>query len=161
MKKSCRASPSVHHYTVAQPTPSAGGVVHRKVKGGFNQLEVRSQRPDSCETGGKFLPQRGADTDASVRLHVIRYTSSKAQLYLKGGDVYVHVRYGNVFALQLHVEGVQVRNDVRQANNQIMDVWECWAGDITLLTAGNGIMRISYLYPFGLKIILRIGRSTL
>ena len=35
MEKRCRASPSVHHCTVAQPTPSAGvrGVVPGKVKG--------------------------------------------------------------------------------------------------------------------------------
>ena len=45
MEKSCfRASPSVHHCTVAQTTPSAGGrgVVHGNVKGAGEQLEVRS-----------------------------------------------------------------------------------------------------------------------
>ena len=44
VEKSCRASPSVHHCTVAQPTPSAGGkgVVHGNVKGAGEQLEVRS-----------------------------------------------------------------------------------------------------------------------
>ena len=40
-------------------------VVHGKVKGGGKQVEVCSQRPDSCETGGKFLPQRGGDSNAS------------------------------------------------------------------------------------------------
>ena len=71
MEKSCRTSPSVHRCTVAPPIPSAGGrgVVHGKVK-------LKGQRPDSCETGGKFLHQKGDDTNASVRLHVIRYTSS-------------------------------------------------------------------------------------
>ena len=66
---------------VAPLTPSTGGrgVVHGKVKGGGKQLEVRSQRPDSCETGGKFLPQRGDGTNASARLLVIGYTSSKAR----------------------------------------------------------------------------------
>ena len=34
------------------------GVLHGKVKGGGKQLDVRSQRSDSCETGEKFLPQR-------------------------------------------------------------------------------------------------------
>ena len=42
-------------------------------------------------------------TTLSVRLHVIRY-----------GDAFVDMCYENVFALQLHVEGVQVRSDVRQ-----------------------------------------------
>ena len=67
--------------TIAQPTPSASGrgVVHGKVKGAGKQLEVRSQRPDSCETGGKFLTHD--DTNASVRLHGIRYISSKARKY--------------------------------------------------------------------------------
>ena len=39
--ESCRASPSVHHCTVAPPTPSAGGraVVHRKVKEAVNSLK--------------------------------------------------------------------------------------------------------------------------
>ena len=77
MEKSCRISPSVHHCTVAPPTPSAGGrgVVHKNVKGGGKQFEVRSQRPESCETGRQFLPQRGDDTNASVRLPINRYTS--------------------------------------------------------------------------------------
>ena len=77
-EKSCRMSPSVHHCTVAPPTPSAGGrgVVHGNVKGGGKQFEVGSQLPESCETGGKFLPQRGDDTNTSVRLHVNMYTSS-------------------------------------------------------------------------------------
>ena len=42
MAKSCRTSPSVHHCTVAPPTPSAGGgrgVVHGKVKGAVNSLK--------------------------------------------------------------------------------------------------------------------------
>ena len=84
VEKSYKTSFSVHHCTVAPPTPSAGGrgVTHGKVKGDGKQLEVRSQRPDSCETGGKFLPQRGDDTNTSVRLHVIRYTSSKAMKVL-------------------------------------------------------------------------------
>ena len=44
VEKSCRASPSVHHCTVAQPTPSAGGrgVVNGNVKGAGKQIEVRS-----------------------------------------------------------------------------------------------------------------------
>ena len=42
MAKSCRTSPSVHHCTVAPPTPYAGGrgVVHGKVKGGGNSLKT-------------------------------------------------------------------------------------------------------------------------
>ena len=131
MEKSCRTSPSVHHCTVAPPTPSAGASSMVKPKGAVNSLKSAAmQQPDSCETGEKFLPQRSDDTNASVRLHVIRYTSSNArkvlqltvsqlrlpqsQLYLEGGDVCVHVCYENVFALQLQVEGVQVRCDVRQ-----------------------------------------------
>ena len=41
MAKSCRTSPSVHHCTVAPPTPYKGGrgVVHGKVKGGGKPLE--------------------------------------------------------------------------------------------------------------------------
>ena len=41
MEKSCRTSLSVHHCTVAPPTPSAGGrgVVHGKVKGTVNSLK--------------------------------------------------------------------------------------------------------------------------
>ena len=107
METSCRTLPSVHHCTVAPPTPSegAGALSTGKSRGG-KQLEVCSKRPDSCKTGGKCLPQRGDDTNASVRLHVIRHTSS--------GDVCVHVCYENVFALQLHVESVQVRSDVHQ-----------------------------------------------
>ena len=69
---------------VAPLTPSTGGrgVVNGKGKGGGKQLEVRSQRSDSCETGGKFPPQRGDDTNASARLLVIGYTSSKARKVL-------------------------------------------------------------------------------
>ena len=46
-------------------------VVHGKLKVGRKQPEVRSQRPDSSETGGKFkfLPQRGDDTNASAPRH--------------------------------------------------------------------------------------------
>ena len=59
-EESCITSPPVHHCTVFPPTPYPGGrdVVHGKVKGGGKQLEVRSQRSDSCETGGKFLPRK-------------------------------------------------------------------------------------------------------
>ena len=41
MANSCRTSPSVHHCTVAPPTPYGGGrgVVHGKVKGGVNSLK--------------------------------------------------------------------------------------------------------------------------
>ena len=45
MKKSCRTSPSVHHCTVAPPTPSAGGGGHagasstEKSKGVVNSLK--------------------------------------------------------------------------------------------------------------------------
>ena len=77
VEKSCRASPSVHHCTVAPPTPSGRGAGASST--GKSKGAVNSQQPDSCETGGKFLPQRGNDTNASVRLHVIRYTSSKAR----------------------------------------------------------------------------------
>ena len=44
-------------------------VVHGKLKGGSKQLEVRRHRSDSSETGGKFLPQRGDDTNASAPRH--------------------------------------------------------------------------------------------
>ena len=96
-----------------------GGRPRESQRGG-KQLEVRRQRSDSCETGGKFLTQRGDDTNASVRLHVIGYTSSnqlhlpQSQLYLEGCDVCVLVCYEDVFALQLHVRGVRLRHDVRQ-----------------------------------------------
>ena len=60
----------------------AGASSTGKSKGAVNSFGVRSQRPDSCETGGKFVPQKGDDTNASVRLHVIRYTSSKARVVL-------------------------------------------------------------------------------
>ena len=77
---SCRTSPSVHHCTVAPQTPSAGGARTSstgKLKGTVNSLKSAAMpRPDSCETGCKFLPQRGDDTNASVRLHVNRCTSS-------------------------------------------------------------------------------------
>ncbi len=53
------------------------GVVHGKGKGGGKQLEGRSQWPDSCETGGKCLRQKGDDITTSVRFHVIMCTSSK------------------------------------------------------------------------------------
>ena len=134
MEKSCRTSPSVHHCSVAPPTPSVWGrgVVNGKFKGGGTELEVRSQRPDSCETGGKFLPQRGDTltkvsgstssgtqaarrgkssnclTFSQLRLHNSQFN------YIEGSDVCVHVCYENVFALQLHVECAQVRSDVRQ-----------------------------------------------
>ena len=44
LEKSCGTSPSVHHCTVAPPTPSAGdrGVAHGKVKEGGKQLKVVS-----------------------------------------------------------------------------------------------------------------------
>ena len=83
MEKSGRTSPSVQHCTVAPPTPSARGAGASSTgqsKGAVNSLKsVAMQRPDSCETGGKCLPQRGDDTNASVRLTVIRHTSSKAR----------------------------------------------------------------------------------
>ena len=73
VEKSCGASPSVHHCTVAQPTPSAGGkgVVHGNAKGAGEQLEVR----EDMREGGKFLPQR-YDTN------VIRYTCSNSRKVL-------------------------------------------------------------------------------
>ena len=75
--------PSVHHCTVAPPTPYAGtGASSAGKSRGGKQLEVCSMWPDSCKTGGKFLPLRGDDSIASVRLHVIRYTSSKARKVL-------------------------------------------------------------------------------
>ena len=53
------------------------GVVHGKVKWGGKQ---------KCAASGlnpaKLLPHRGDDTNASVRLHAIRYTSSKARKVL-------------------------------------------------------------------------------
>ena len=58
------------------------GVVHGKVRGGGKQLEIRSQWPDSCETRGDDM-ERDATT-LSVRLHVIRYTSSKVRACLLG-----------------------------------------------------------------------------
>ena len=77
VEKICRTLSPVHHCTVAPQTPSgraAGASSTGKSKGAVN-----SQQPDSCEMGGKFLPQRGNDTNASVWLHGIRYTSSKAR----------------------------------------------------------------------------------
>ena len=52
------------------------GVVQGEVKGAGEQLEVRGEGPDSCETGGEFLPQRGEGTYASVQVHVVNGTSS-------------------------------------------------------------------------------------
>ena len=106
------------------------GVVHGQVKGGSEKLEVRNQRLDVCKMGGKFVPQRGDDTNASVQIHVVRGTSSKArkmhkltssqlslpqaQVNLEGRDVRVHVCHENFFTLQLHVEGIQVCSDIRE-----------------------------------------------
>lgn len=104
------------------------GIVHGKVKDSGEQLEVRRQNPDSCETGSKFIPQRGDDTDACVHiLHVVKDTCSKArkvhkltisQLSFEGSDECVHVCRENVFILQLHVEGIQMYNDVQDSQGQ-------------------------------------------
>ena len=79
------------------------GVVHKQVKGGGEKLEV-------CKMGGKFLPQRGNNSNTSVQVHVVRGTSNKArkmhklslpqaQLNLEGSDVRVHVCHKNFFGL--------------------------------------------------------------
>ena len=53
-----------------------------KSKGAINSLKSAATYMwlDSCETGCKFLPQRGNDTNESVRLHVIRHTSQLRHL---------------------------------------------------------------------------------
>ena len=64
--------------------PQGGrGFVHREVKGGGKQLEARSQWPDTCETGGKFLLQRNDNTNTSVQIHVIRCTSRNTRKMYK------------------------------------------------------------------------------
>ena len=63
------------HSTVELNLQGDRGVVHRKVKGGGKQLDVRSQRFDSCETGDKFLPQRPL---ANCAYHNRSFTSKAA-----------------------------------------------------------------------------------
>ena len=63
------------HSTVELHLQGDRGVVHGKVKGGGKQLDVRSQRSDSCETENKFLPQRPL---ANCGYHNRSFTSKAA-----------------------------------------------------------------------------------
>lgn len=81
--------------------------------------------------GGTFLPQRVSDINASVQVHSVRGTISKAmkmhklvniqrilpqmQLKIKDGDMCVHVMSAmRMSALPIHVEGIHVCRDVHE-----------------------------------------------
>ena len=111
----------------------ARGVVHGQVQGAVENLKSTASALTSAKLEANSSG-REATTLTCVQVHVVRGTSSKvrkihkltnsqlslpqAQLNLEGGDVRVHVCHENFFALQLHVEGVQVCSDVCEQDQQ-------------------------------------------
>ena len=77
MAKSCRTSPSVHHGTVAPPTPSAGGrgVVHGKV----NSLKSAASGLISAKREANFSLR-----EATTLTQVSGSTSSGTQAAMRG-----------------------------------------------------------------------------
>ena len=108
-------SSSLHCSSTNSICSEGRSIIHRQIKGGGEKLEIRSQRLDVCEMGGKLLPQKDNNPNASVEVQIVRGTSSKArkmhkltnsqlslpqaQLNLEGSDVRVHVCHENFFAL--------------------------------------------------------------
>ena len=121
MEKSCRTSPSVYRCTVAPPTPSAGGqgrhpresqrlvsslrstasgltTAKREANSSLREATTLTQVSGSTSSGRPTQAARRGECSDPAAVSQLRLPQS--QIYLEGGDVCVHVRYENVYAMQ-------------------------------------------------------------
>ena len=119
MEKSCRTSLSVYRCTVAPPTPSAGGqgrhpresqrlvnslkstasgltTAKREANSFLREATTLTQVSGSTSSGTQAA-RRGECSDPAA---VSQLRLPQSQIYLEGGDVCVHARYENVYAMQ-------------------------------------------------------------